>query len=90
MEQGPSALAKDLTLGLKDGRVDLSVLVDNVDGRSSGVGQVDDLVGAHVPPHLDAFGLELSGVENGPARLHVKFCGEFLASFIVDRRPHFC
>ncbi len=39
---------------------------------------------------LDAFGLELGGEDDGPARLHVEFCGEFLASFIVDRRPHFC
>ncbi len=63
MEQGSSALAKDLALGLKRGRVDLSVLVDNVDGRASSIGKIDDLLGAHVPPHLDAFGLELGGVD---------------------------
>ncbi len=89
MEQGSSALAKDLALGLKHGCVDLYVLVDDIDGGSGGVGKVDDLLGAHVPPHLDAFGLELGGVDDGPTRLHVKLSGEFLASFIVDRRPHF-
>jgi hypothetical protein len=89
LEQGSNAFAKDLALGLKCGRVDLSVLVDNVDGRASGVGKVDDLLGAHVPPHLDAFGLELGGVDDGLTRLHVEFCGEFLASFIVDCRPYF-
>ena len=67
LEQGSSALAKDLTLGLKHGRVNLPILVDNVDGRASGIGKVDDLLGAHVPPHLDTFGLELGGVDNGPA-----------------------
>ncbi len=66
LEQGSSALAKDLALGLKRGHVDLSVLVDDIDGGSSGVGEVDDLLGAHVPPHLDAFGLELGGVGDGP------------------------
>jgi hypothetical protein len=66
LEQGSSTLAKDLTLGLKRGRVDLTVLMDNVDGQASNVGKVDDLLGAHVLPHLDAFGLELSGVDNGP------------------------
>ena len=65
MEQGSSALAKDLALGLKHGRVDLSILVDDVDGRASSIGKVDDFLGAHVPPHLDAFGLELGGVDNG-------------------------
>ncbi len=90
MEQGSSALAKDLALGLKRGRVDLSVLVDNVDGRASGVGKVDDLLGAYVPPHLDAFGLELGGVDNGSTQFHVKLSGEFLASFIVDCCPRFC
>ncbi len=66
LEQGSSALAKDLALGLKHGRVDLSVLMDNVDGQASGIGKVDDLLGGHVPPHLDALGLELGGVDNGP------------------------
>ncbi len=89
MEQGSSALAKDLALGLKRGHVDLSVLVDDVDGGSSGIGEVDDLLGAHVPPHLDAFGLGLGGVDDGPTQIHVKLSGEFLASFIVDRCPHF-
>ncbi len=71
MEQGSSALSKDLTLGLKHGRVDLFVLVDNVDGRANGIGKVDDFLGAHVPPHLDAFGLELGGIDNGSTQLHV-------------------
>jgi hypothetical protein len=68
LKQGSSALAKDLTLGLKRGHVNLSVLMDNIDGQTStsSVGKVDDLLGAHVPPHLDAFGLELGGVDNGP------------------------
>jgi hypothetical protein len=57
LEQGSSVLAKDLTLGLKHGCIDLSILVDNVDGGASGIGKVDDLLGAHVPPHLDALGL---------------------------------
>jgi hypothetical protein len=48
LKQGSSALAKDLTLGLKHGSVDLSVLVDNIDGRASSVGKVDDFLGAHV------------------------------------------
>ncbi len=90
MEQGSSALAKDLALGLKRGRVDLSVLVDDVDGRASSVGKVDDLLGAHVPPHLDTFGLELSGVDNSPTRLHVKLSGEFVTSLVVDCCTHFC
>ncbi len=90
LEQGPSVLAENLTLGLKRDHVDLSVLVDNVDGRASGVGKVDDLLGAHVPSHFDAFSLELDGVDDGSTRLHVELSGEFLASFIVDRRPHFC
>jgi hypothetical protein len=47
LEQGSSALAKDLALGLKRGRVDLSVLVDDIDGGSSSIGKVDDLLGAH-------------------------------------------
>ncbi len=68
----------------------LSILVDNIDGGSSSIGKIDDLLGAHVPPHLDAFGLELGGVDNGPTQLHVKFSDEFLASFIVDHCPHFC
>ena len=63
--QGSSALAKDFALGLKCGHVDLSVLVNDIDGGSSGIGKVDDLLGAHVPPHLDAFGLELGGLDNG-------------------------
>jgi hypothetical protein len=66
LEQGSSALAKDLTLGLKHSRVDLPVLVDDVDGGSRGVGEVDDLLGAHVPSHLDALGLELGGVDAVP------------------------
>jgi hypothetical protein len=91
LEQDSSALAKDLALGLKHGHVDLSVLVDNVDGGASSIGKVDDLLGAHnVPPHLDAFGLELGGVDNGPTRLHVKLSGEFVTSFVVDRCTHFC
>ncbi len=89
LEQGPRFLTKDLALGLKRGRVDLSVLVYDDVGRASGVGKVDNLLGAHVPPHLDAFGLELSGVDNGPPRLHVKLSGEFFTSFFVNRRPHF-
>jgi hypothetical protein len=89
LEQGSSALAKDLALGLKHGRVDLSILVDNIDGGSSGVGEVDYLLGAHVPPHLDAFGLELSGVDDSPNQLYVKLSGEFLAYFTVDCCPHF-
>ncbi len=89
LEQGYSALAKDLALGLKHGHVDLCALVDNIDGGSSSIGEVDDLLGAHVPPHLDAFGLELGGVDDSPTQLHVKLSGEFLASFIVDQRPHF-
>ncbi len=56
LEQGSSALAKDLALGLKHGSVDLSILVDNIDGGFSGIGIVDDFLGAHVPHHLDAFG----------------------------------
>ena len=90
MEQGSSALAKDLALGLKCGSVDLSVLVVDIDGGSSGIGKVDDLLGAHVLPHFDAFGLELGGVDDGSTQLHVKLSDEFLASFIVDRCPHFC
>jgi hypothetical protein len=90
LEQGSSALAKNLALGLKCGRVNLSVLVDNVDGGSSGIGEVDDLLGAHVPPHLDTFGLELGGADDGPTQLHVELSGELLASLIVDRCPHFC
>ncbi len=90
MEQGSSALAKDLALGLMHGRVDLSILVDDIDGGSSDVGKVDDLLGAHMPLHLDALGLDLGGVDIGPTQLHVKLSGEFLASFIVDRCPHFC
>ncbi len=64
--------------------------MDNVDGGSSGVGEADDFLGAHVLPHLDAFGLELGGVDDGPTQLHVILSGEFLASFIVDCCPHFC
>jgi hypothetical protein len=64
LELGSSALAKDLALGLKCGRIDLSVLMDNVDGGASCIGKVDDLLGAHVPPHLDALGLELGGIDN--------------------------
>ncbi len=90
MEQGSSALAKDLALGLKCGRVDVSILVEDIDGGSSGIGKVDDSLGAHVPHHHDTFDLELSGVDDGPTRLHVKLSGEFLASFIVDCCPHFC
>ncbi len=89
MEQSSSALAKDYTLGLKHGSGDLSILVDNIDGGSSGIGKVHDLLGAHVPPHLDAFGLELGGVDDGSTQLHVKLSGEFLASFILDCHPHF-
>ncbi len=90
LEQGSSALATDFALGLKCGSVNLSLLVDDIDGGSSGIGKVDDLLGAHVPPHLDAFGLELGGVDNGSTRLHVKLSGEFLASFIADCCPHNC
>jgi hypothetical protein len=84
LEQGSSALAKDIALGLKRGRVNLSILVENVDGRASGIGKVDNLLSAHVPPHLDAFGLELSGVDHGPTQLHVKLSGEFVTSFVVN------
>jgi hypothetical protein len=90
LEQGSSALARDLALGLKRGCVDLSVLVDDVDGRASSIGKVDDLLGAHVSPHLDTFGLELSGVDNGPTRLHVELSGEFVTSLVVDCCTHFC
>ncbi len=90
LEQGSSALAKALALGLKHGSVDLSILVDDIDDGSSGIGKVDDLLGAFVPPHLDAFGLELGGVDDGSTQLYVKLSGEFLASFIVDHCPHFC
>jgi hypothetical protein len=89
LEQGSSALAKDFALGLKHGSVDLSLLVDNIDGGSSSIGKVDDFLGAHVPPHLDAFGLELGGVDNSSTQLHVKLSCEFLASFILDCHPHF-
>ncbi len=81
--------AEDLTLGLKHDHVDLPVLVDNDDGGAGSVGKVDGLLGTHVPSHFDAFGLELSGVDNGPTRLHVELSGEFFAPFIVDRRPYF-
>ncbi len=64
--------------------------MENIDGGSSGIGKVDDLLGAHVPPHLDVFGLELGGVDDGSTQLHVKLSGEFLASFIVDCCPHYC
>ncbi len=57
----------------------------NVDGGSSGIGKVDDFLGAHVPPRL-----ELGGEDDSPTQLHVKLSGEFLASFIVDCHPHFC
>ncbi len=57
LEQGSSALAEDLALGLEHGRINLAILVDNVDGGASGVGKVDALLGAHVPPHLDILGL---------------------------------
>jgi hypothetical protein len=90
LERGSSALAKDFALGLKRGSVDLSILVGDMDGGSSGISKVDDFLGAHVPPHLDAFGLELGGVGDGSTQLHVKLSDEFLASFIVDRCPHFC
>ncbi len=83
MEQGSSVLAEDLTLGLKHGHVDLPVLVDDVDGGAGGIGKVDDLLGAHVPSHFYAFGLELSGVDDGSTRLHVELSGEFFTSFIV-------
>ncbi len=89
MEQVSSVLAEDLTLGMKCDHVDLSILVDDVDGRAGGIGKVDDLLGTHVPSHFDAFSLELGGVYNGSTQLHVKLSGEFLASFIVDRRTHF-
>ncbi len=89
MEQGFSVLAEDLTLGLKQDHVDLLVLVDDFDGGAGGVGKVDDLLGTHVPSYFDAFGLELSGVDDGSTQLHVKLSGEFFASFIVDRRPYF-
>jgi hypothetical protein len=39
LEQGSSALAEDFALGLKHGRVNLMVLVDDVDGGSSGIGK---------------------------------------------------
>jgi hypothetical protein len=78
LEQGSSALAKDFAVGLKHGSFDLSILVDNVDGGSSGIGKVDDLLGVHVPPHLDASGLELGGVDDGSTQLHIKLSGEFL------------
>ncbi len=90
MEQGPSVLAEDLTLGLKRDHVDLPVLVDDADGGAGGVGKADDLLGTHVPSHFYAFDLELSGVDGGSTRLHVKLSGEFFASFIVDCRPYFC
>jgi hypothetical protein len=77
-------------MGLNHGRVDLPVLVDNFDCQSSSVGKVHDLLVAHVPPHLDTFGLELGGVDDGPTQLHVKLSGEFFTSFIVDRCTHFC
>ncbi len=84
------ALAWNRASVLLHGSVDLSLLVDNIDGGSSSIGKVDDLLDAHVPPHLDTFGLELGGVDDGSTRLYVKLSGEFLASFIVDRCPHFC
>ncbi len=63
--RAPVLLQKDLSLGLKHSSVDLSVLVDNIDGGPSDIGKGDDLLDAHVPPHLDAFGLELGGVDDG-------------------------
>jgi hypothetical protein len=89
LEQGSSVLAEDLTLGLKRDHVDLPVLVDNVDGGAGDIGKVDDLLGTHVPSHFDAFGLELSGKDDGSTQLHVELSGEFLASFIVDHCPYF-
>jgi hypothetical protein len=65
LEQGSSVLAEDLTLGLKRDHVGLPVLVDNIDGGAGGIGKVDDLLGTHVPSHFYAFGLELSGVDDG-------------------------
>ncbi len=90
MEQGPSVLTKDLVLGLKRGHVDLPILVNNVDGRASGIGKVDYLLGAHVPPHLDSFSFKLSGVDNGPTQLHVELSSEFFTSFDVYRCTHQC
>jgi hypothetical protein len=84
------ALAEELELGLELGRINLAVLVDHDDVRDRGIGKVDDLLGAHVPPHLDALGLQLGNVYNGSTQLHVKLCAEFLASCIVDHSSHFC
>jgi hypothetical protein len=57
LEQGSSALAEYLALSLKGGRIDLAILVGNIDGGAISIGKVDDLLGAHVPSHLDALGL---------------------------------
>jgi hypothetical protein len=64
--------------------------MDDVDGGASGIGKVDDLLGAHVPPYLDALGLELGGIDDSSTWLHVKLGGEFLTYFVLDYCPHFC
>ncbi len=45
--------------------MNLAILVDDVDGGASSVGEVDDLLGAHVPSHLDTLGLQLRDVDDG-------------------------
>jgi hypothetical protein len=62
LEKSSSALAEELPLGLEHGRIDLAALVDDVNGGASSVGEVDDFLGAHVPPYLDALGLQLGDV----------------------------
>ncbi len=47
--------------------------MDDVDGGASGICEIDDLLGANMPSHFDAFGLDLSNVDDSYIEFHVKF-----------------
>jgi hypothetical protein len=67
LELCPSRFAEGLALGSEWGDVDLTVLVDDVDGCTVSIDEMGDLLRSGQPSHLGAFCLQLGDVNHRAA-----------------------
>jgi hypothetical protein len=61
----------------------LAIFRDDVDHGPQIVCKLGNLLGANVPTHTVALGLQLGGVDYGAARLHFEGCGECLTAVFI-------
>jgi hypothetical protein len=78
-----SGRAESLACRRECGRIDLAILLNDVDRCASNICKMRDLLGPRGPSHLDAFCLQFRDVDDGPVGFHVEGRSECFAALVV-------